>query len=78
MDLILLLKATCLSIIEALTEFLPISSTAHLIIFSKLVDFENSQLFEIIIQFGAILAVCFLYRERIYKNYFKKYFKCYC
>ena len=69
MDLILLLKALILGIIEGLTEFLPISSTGHLIIAGDLLNFNDGRasVFKIAIQFGAILAVCNIYRERIYK-----------
>jgi len=66
-DLPLLLKALILGIVEGLTEFLPISSTGHMIIVGDLLDYTNEQskVFEIVIQFAAILAVCWLYRERI-------------
>lgn len=69
MDLLLLLKALILGIIEGLTEFLPISSTGHLIIAGDLLDFNDAHasVFKIAIQFGAILAVCNIYRERIVK-----------
>lgn len=69
MDLILLLKALILGIIEGLTEFLPISSTGHLIIAGDLLNFNDARasVFKIAIQFGAILAVCNIYRERIVK-----------
>lgn len=69
MDLILLLKALILGIIEGLTEFLPISSTGHLIIAGDLLNFNDGRasVFKIAIQFGAILAVCNIYRERIVK-----------
>ncbi|HLD76948.1 MAG TPA: undecaprenyl-diphosphate phosphatase [Rickettsiales bacterium] len=60
-------KAIISGVIEGLTEFIPVSSTAHLLIFSWLVDFNSvkNHLFEIVIQFGAILAVCFVYRKKI-------------
>lgn len=69
MDLLLLLKALILGIIEGLTEFLPISSTGHLIIAGDLLNFNDARasVFKIAIQFGAILAVCNIYRERIVK-----------
>lgn len=67
MDPILLLKALILGIVEGLTEFLPISSTGHLIIAGSLLDYtdEQSKVFKIVIQLGAILAVCWHFRERI-------------
>ncbi|MBQ1784219.1 MAG: undecaprenyl-diphosphate phosphatase [Gammaproteobacteria bacterium] len=69
MDLILLLKALILGIIEGLTEFLPISSTGHLIIAGDLLNFNDARagVFKVAIQFGAVMAVCKIYRERIYK-----------
>ncbi len=62
-----LLKALFLGLIEGLTEFLPISSTGHLILFGHLIDFQSDsgRAFEVVIQLGAILAVCWLYREKI-------------
>lgn len=67
MDLILVLKAIILGVVEGLTEFLPISSTGHLILVGDLLNFNNEKgkLFEIVIQVGAILAVCWEYRTKI-------------
>jgi len=63
------LQAIILGIIEGVTEFLPISSTGHLILVSKLfgiADSDFTKSFEIIIQFGAILAVVALYWKKIF------------
>lgn len=71
MDTILLLKALVLGVVEGLTEFLPISSTGHLIIVGSLFDYtdEQSKVFKIVIQLAAILAVCWHFRERIGKAF---------
>ena len=69
MDLILLGKALILGVVEGLTEFLPISSTGHLILVGDLLNFndDRGKAFEVIIQFGAILAVCWEFREKLLK-----------
>lgn len=61
------LEALFLGIIEGLTEFLPVSSTAHLMLAGDLLGFEGpgGKTFEIVVQLGAILAVCWVFRERL-------------
>ena len=67
MDIILALKAIIMGLVEGFTEFLPISSTGHLIVAGSLLNFtgEKVKVFEIAIQAGAILAVMWEYRQRI-------------
>lgn len=68
-----LLNVFILGIVEGLTEFLPVSSTAHLILtsyFLKIPQTEFQKLFEVVIQSGAILAVLFVYLKYLIKNKF--------
>lgn len=70
MDLLLLLQALIMGVVEGVTEFLPISSTGHLIITAELLNFwskEKRDVFEVVIQLGAILAVCYEYRVRLWQ-----------
>lgn len=65
MDLLLIFKAIIMGIVEGVTEFLPISSTGHLIVVGDLIGFHNDgRVFEIAIQLGAILAVVVEYRRK--------------
>ncbi|HEY5929861.1 MAG TPA: undecaprenyl-diphosphate phosphatase [Burkholderiales bacterium] len=68
MDLALIAKALVLGVVEGLTEFLPISSTGHLILAGDLLDFndEKAKVFQIVIQCGAILAVVWEYRVKLW------------
>ncbi|TMH46383.1 MAG: undecaprenyl-diphosphate phosphatase, partial [Betaproteobacteria bacterium] len=63
-----LLVAAILGVVEGLTEFLPVSSTGHLIVAGSLLGYtgEKAKLFEIVIQAGAILAVCWEYRAKLF------------
>jgi undecaprenyl-diphosphatase len=75
-DLILYLKAALMGVVEGLTEFLPVSSTGHLILAGALMDFdaavgaEKAKVFEIAIQTGAILAVILVYWQRLQDTLF--------
>lgn len=69
MDLLLLLKAAIMGVVEGITEFLPISSTGHLILAAELMNFwtkEKSDVFVIAIQMGAIIAVIYEYWTRLW------------
>ena len=67
MDTVLLVKAAVMGVVEGLTEFLPISSTGHLILAGALLGFddEKAKVFDIAIQTGAILAVIIVYWQRL-------------
>ena len=67
MDVVVLIKAALMGIVEGLTEFLPISSTGHLILAGSLLGMhdEKAKVFDIAIQTGAILAVILVYWQRL-------------
>lgn len=66
-DIIFILKAIIIGIVEGLTEFIPVSSTGHMILVGTAINFngEFAKMFEVVIQLGAILAVVILYWKRI-------------
>lgn len=68
MTLYLVFQALLLGIVEGLTEFLPVSSTGHLIIAGELIGFNgaSAEVFDVVIQLGAILAICVLYFQRLF------------
>jgi len=68
MNIMLLLQAIFLGIVEGVTEFLPVSSTGHLIIAGDFIGFSGSlaTVFEVVIQLGAILAICVLYARKLF------------
>ncbi|MBH1979725.1 MULTISPECIES: undecaprenyl-diphosphate phosphatase [unclassified Simplicispira] len=67
MDIVLLVKAAIMGVVEGLTEFLPISSTGHLILAGALLGFDDdkAKVFDIAIQTGAIFAVILVYWQKI-------------
>ncbi len=70
MDIALFFQAAIMGLVEGITEFLPISSTGHLIVTAELMNFwtkEKRDVFGIVIQLGAILSVCYEYRVKLIK-----------
>lgn len=69
-DIIFILKSIIIAVIEGLTEFIPVSSTGHMILIGNLINFkgEFASMFEVVIQLGAILAVVVLYWRKIIKS----------
>lgn len=75
LDFIYILKAIVIAIVEGLTEFVPVSSTGHMILVGSLIGFRNggadaeafAKMFEVVIQLGAILAVVVLYWNKLWK-----------
>ncbi|MBW6411224.1 undecaprenyl-diphosphate phosphatase [Clostridium weizhouense] len=67
LDFIFILKAIIIAIVEGLTEFVPVSSTGHMILVSNFINFKGEfvDMFEVVIQLGAILAVVVLYWKKI-------------
>jgi undecaprenyl-diphosphatase len=70
MDLTLIWKTLVIGVVEGLTEFLPVSSTGHIILAEELLHFEGppGKVFDIVVQLGAILAICVLYRAKIFQT----------
>ena len=69
MDLLLLFKAAIMGLVEGITEFLPISSTGHLILAGQLLDFwtiEKRDMFAVAVQIGAIAAVIYEYWGKLW------------
>ena len=68
MDATLIWKTVLIGVVEGLTEFLPVSSTGHIILAESVLGFEGppGKVFEIVIQLGAILAICLLYWRKLW------------
>jgi undecaprenyl-diphosphatase len=69
-----IIKAIILGIVEGITEFLPISSTGHLILVNQFITFDEkfTKMFDVIIQFGAIMSVLVYFRKRLFSFKFQK------
>lgn len=67
LDLIFILKAIIIAVVEGLTEFIPVSSTGHMILVGNIINFQGefAEMFEVVIQLGAILAVVVLFWKKI-------------
>ena len=67
LDILFIIKAIIIAIVEGLTEFIPVSSTGHMILTGSIINFkgEFANMFEVVIQLGAILAVVVLYWKKI-------------
>lgn len=66
-DIVFILKAIIIAVVEGLTEFIPVSSTGHMILVGSAINFngEFAKMFEVVIQLGAILAIVVLYWKKI-------------
>lgn len=70
-DFIFFIKSVVMGVVEGITEFLPISSTGHLIVTGQIIGFPQpfgTEVFEVVIQLGAILAVVWYYRDKIFDS----------
>ncbi|MGG7165733.1 undecaprenyl-diphosphate phosphatase [Clostridium ihumii] len=69
-NIILIFKAIIIAIVEGITEFIPVSSTGHMIIVGDVINFKGSfsNVFEVVIQLGAILAIIVLYWDKLFKS----------
>ena len=68
------LIAIIVGVVEGLTEFLPVSSTGHMILVANWLGFDEriAHIFEVFVQLGAILSVIFIYKERFYRFFTKE------
>lgn len=68
MDIVIVVKGLILGLVEGITEFIPVSSTGHLIVAGDLLGFsdERAKVFDVFIQLGAILSVVWLYRQKVF------------